>query len=145
MRNTDLLLVLCGMLLIAGGLSVAAHHEYRMPIIHPGPPAPLKRPVLTEAIGRVESGMCCTARGKHGERGAWQVQPKLWGKVPRGLAAQARQHERILDELLRECGGSVSKAVERYNGTGPAARQYAGRVRRMAFTITLLDTGGRYE
>jgi hypothetical protein len=142
MRNTDLLLVLCGVLLVVGGLSAAAHHEYRMPIIHPGPPTPLKRPILTEAIGRVESGMCCTARGKHGERGAWQVQGRIWGRVPRGLEAQARQHERILDELLKASGGSVSKAVERYNGAGPAARRYVVRVRRMAFTIALLGVAG---
>lgn len=130
------------MLLIVWRMSYAQHEDTPLtPRLHTTP-EPLKRPVLTEAIGRVESGMNPHARGKCGERGAWQVIPRIWGKVPHSLTDQARQHERILDELIRACGGRVSQAIERYNGSGPAARRYAGRVRRMALQIALLEPMG---
>lgn len=137
-NNTDLLLVLAAMLLV-GGTSVASHEPPPVAAYRPPAPAPLQRPILTEAIGRVESGMQPGARGKHGERGAFQIQARYWGKVPAELHAQALQHEWVLDELLRECGGRVEQAVERYNGRGAAARRYVGRVRREAICIALLE------
>lgn len=141
-RNSDLLLTLCAMLLVVGGMSMARSEppatacNLRKPATCP---EPLKRPALTLAVGRVESGLQPAARGKHGERGAWQIQPRLWGKVPRGLHAQALQHEGVLDQLLKECGGRMEQAVSRYNGTGAAARRYVGRVRREALCIALLE------
>ena len=138
-RNQDLLITLAAMLLIVWCMSYAQHEDTPpAPCLHTTP-EPLKRPVLTEAIGRVESGMNPRARGKHGERGAWQVTPRIWGKVPHSLTDQARQHERILDELIHACGERVGQAIERYNGSGPAARRYAGRVRRIAIQIALLE------
>lgn len=99
----------------------------------------IKRPVLVKAQGMVESRLNPFAKGDGGKsHGAFQVQPKLWGRVPKGdIAAQARQNERIMDELMVEVDPML--ALERYNGSGPMAREYARKVRREALQIALLE------
>lgn len=84
-------------------------------------------PQISTAIGHVESGMKTTAVGRAGERGAFQVMPRHWGRVPKTLRGQMAQHNRVLCELVREhC--SLPLAVERYNGKGCKARRYLSRV-----------------
>lgn len=81
---------------------------------------------LLAAIAATESNGNPKARGKKGERGAFQVMPKYWGKVPRRPEHQARQADTILAELLRESGGDVREALGRYNGD--RSGRYAERV-----------------
>ena len=123
--NFDLFMALIAFILILFGYHKAHGQE-------------LKRPVLTKAIGVIESGLNPFARGKHHERGAYQVIERHWGKVPRQLHEQGLQHERILEELLKASGGNVENAVRRYNGRGQKAARYARRVRREAIQIALL-------
>lgn len=100
----------------------------------------MERPHICIAQGLVESGMNKYAVGDRGEsKGAFQVQAKHWGKVPRGLLAQANQNERILEELLQESGQDYSTAISRYNGAGKPARQYAKEVRRVSLELALLE------
>lgn len=93
----------------------------------------LKRPALTIPQGIVESGLNTKARGKAGEKGAWQVREKYHGKVPKRLIDQGKQAEKILDELLKTTEGDMLKALSRYNGSGKAADRYAAKVRQRAF------------
>jgi len=101
--------------------------------IHPVPD--LKRPVLTIAIGQIESGLNSRAVGGCGERGSWQVLPRVWGHVPTGLTRQARQHELILDRLIEENDGNICTAIMRYNSykNKAAGRRYLTKVRKRAF------------
>jgi hypothetical protein len=85
-------------------------------------------PQVSMAIGHVESGLKTTAVGRAGERGAFQVMSRHWGRVPKTLRGQMLQHNRILCELNRECGGDLPRAIARYNGKGRKARRYLGRV-----------------
>lgn len=94
---------------------------------------PLKRPHLTEVQGYVESNMNSKAIGKVKEKGAWQVREKYWGKVPRKLIDQAKQAERILDELLKANNNNLHTSVMRYNGAGIKARSYANKIRKRTF------------
>lgn len=85
-------------------------------------------PQVSLSIGHIESGMCASAVGRCGERGAFQVIPKHWGRVPKTLRRQMDQHNRVLVDLHRECGGDLLAAVVRYNGRGKKARGYLGLV-----------------
>lgn len=83
-----------------------------------------KRPELMAAIAMQESDGTPWAKGKAGEKGAWQVIEKDWGKVSSNPNEQAKQAERILDELL-EASGSTRKALSMYNGgSNPKKRSY---------------------
>jgi len=95
----------------------------------------LKRPLLTIPIGQIESELDSKARGRCGEKGAWQVIERWHGKVPRGLSRQARQHERILDGLIAEHKGDICTAVMRYNSykNKKAGRAYLAKVRKRVF------------
>lgn len=84
-------------------------------------------PQVSLTIGCVESGMSTTAIGKAGERGAFQVREKYWGKVPKTLKGQMQQHNTILLDLVNE-HGTLPKAVERYNGRGKKAKRYLGAI-----------------
>ena len=95
-------------------------------------------PQVSLAIGKVESGMNHRAVGRAGERGAFQVLEKHWGKVPRTLRGQMLQHDRVLRELHRECGGDLPLAITRYNGKGKKARKYLGKVTREVLEQELL-------
>lgn len=98
----------------------------------------LQRPALTSAQSLVESGANIYAIGSVGERGAFQVREKYWGKVPKDMLSQARQAESILDSLIIECNGDTYIALQRYNGIGSAATNYAEAVIGKAIELTLL-------
>lgn len=98
------------------------------------------RPLMA-AVAVVESNGHPAAVGDDGKsRGAWQVQPRHWGAVPRNVEAQARQAERILVELVDavEHRGVLRwrEALARYNGgtTPPGVSYcYADRVLMLAW------------
>ena len=98
----------------------------------------LERPHLTIAQGMVESGMNQYAVGKSGEKGAWQVLEKHWGKVPKKLHEQAKQSEKIINELLAESRNDLYTAIIKYNGSGNKAVRYAQIVRKRTFERILL-------
>lgn len=101
--------------------------------------APLDRPALTLAQGYTESGMNIKAVGKKGEKGAFQVIEKHWGKVPKTWKKQADQNQEIINELLDVCNGDIKKAVTKYNGKGKDARIYTAKVFKKAISIHILD------
>ena len=78
-----------------------------------------KRPALMAAIALQESDGTPWARGKSGEKGAFQVMEKDWKiKVSDNPTEQALQAQKILDKLLKAFKGDVRKALSMYNG-GP--------------------------
>lgn len=86
-----------------------------------------KYPYLLTAIAKVESDYKPQVRGDHGKSfGLYQIQSRYWGIVPDSVEGQTRHAERILECLIRKHG--VSKAVERYNGSGRDARRYRQKV-----------------
>jgi hypothetical protein len=75
------------------------------------------RPRLMASIAVRESGGDPKAIGDGGKsRGAFQVQAKHHGKVSKDPIEQARQSERILEELLAENNGNLKKSLSAYNG-----------------------------
>lgn len=96
------------------------------------------RPEITLAQAHIESHGNAHAIGKAGERGAWQVRPKIWGAVPADLHGQQMQNERIMEELMRANKGDLEKSLIRYNGKGKQARRYAKRVILAAVRVALL-------
>ena len=98
----------------------------------------LQRPSLTIAQGIVESELNPKAVGKANEKGAWQVQEKHWGKVSPCILQQAKQHEQIMNYLIAENEGNVSKAIMRYNGSGEKTKKYLAKVTKKAFELELL-------
>jgi hypothetical protein len=99
----------------------------------------LQRPELTIAHGIIESNLNPRAIGKMKEKGAWQVREKFWGKVPDDIFAQAKQHERILNTLIKESNNDLSKAISRYNGKGRKAQIYAKKVIRKTFELHFVN------
>ena len=88
----------------------------------------LERPELTIAQGILESNLNTKAIGRAGEKGAWQVREKYWGKVPKSFKGQADQAEDILKELLEANNGNLRVALRKYNGSGTKAHRYANQV-----------------
>lgn len=84
-----------------------------------------KRPTLMAAIALQESDGTPWAKGKAGEKGAFQVMEKDWGLVSQNPVDQAMQAEKILDELLEASKGDVRKALSMYNGgSRPPKKSY---------------------
>lgn len=98
----------------------------------------MSRPELTIAQGMVESKMNHHARGRHGEKGAFQVIERHWGRVPRTLRGQQKQNERIVNELLKASGDNLHGALRRYNGAGEKAEQYARKVEAATINVAIL-------
>lgn len=98
----------------------------------------LERPNYTLTQGYVESKLNAKAVGKVNEKGAWQVREKYWGKVPKTLEKQAKQAERITNELLKENNGCLYMATIRYNGAGSAAMGYANKIRKKTIEAVIL-------
>ena len=76
-----------------------------------------KSPRLLASIAKIESGGNPRLRNtgyKKRHHGAFQVNPKHWGKVPKDAAGQALQAERILTELTETM--PIKKALSRYGG-----------------------------
>lgn len=94
-------------------------------------------PQISMAISSVESNHNFLVNGDSGKsKGAFQVQGKIWGKVPKCFRTQARQHDAILLELLEACG-DIKESVSRYNG-GKHNKRYVGKVTRAALQRELL-------
>lgn len=99
------------------------------------------KPKTMAAIAIVESQGTPWAKGKAGERGAWQVIDKHWphGPVPNHPVNQALQAEKILDELVASSPrGSLRSALARYNGGDKPPAQswsYADKVLKVRKTI----------
>ena len=98
-----------------------------------------QNPKLMAAVAIVESDGTPWAKGKAGERGAWQVIGNHHGTVPNDAVGQALQAERILDELrVADSGRSLRRALAQYNGgTKPRAKsyRYADRVLKIRRTL----------
>lgn len=81
-------------------------------------------PATLAAIGAAEGTFNPNEpRGSAGEMGAFRIIPKHWGKVPKDIAGQVRQAERVFAKLVAQYG--YRKAIVRYNGSGPRAEAYA--------------------
>lgn len=93
-------------------------------------------PHISDAIASVESNHNPRAVGRMNEKGMYQVMEKFHGKVSKSVKQQMIQHDRILNELLRECGCIVD-AVSRYNG-GKNNKRYIGKVTRAILQRELL-------
>lgn len=93
-----------------------------------------KRPALMAAIAVRESNANPHSIGDGGDsRGAFQVQSRHWGKVPKDALSQAKQAEQILEELLEASNAkrSLRYALAQYNGGSKPPRisyKYADRV-----------------
>lgn len=86
-----------------------------------------KYPYLLTAIAKVESDYKPQIRGDHGKSfGLYQIQSRYWGVVPDSVEGQTRHAERIIGCLIKQHG--LTKAVERYNGSGRGSRRYRQKV-----------------
>lgn len=92
-------------------------------------------PRVLAAIAATESKFDLSARGRHGEVGAFQVKPSIWGHPGRTWRSQAKKSESVLKGLVSDAGGRLLPALRKYNGTGPAAERYADQVLAMATSI----------
>lgn len=82
-----------------------------------------KRQHIMAAMAIVESNGTPWAVGKSGEKGAFQVIESDWGKVSSNPSEQARQAERILEELLKT--KDLRTGLACYNGgSSPSRRSY---------------------
>lgn len=103
-------------------------------------PYQLQRPPLTKAMGLVESGLNPFAIGDRGKsKGAYQVQERYWGRVPRDFYRQTIQTERILTQLVKQNKNNYYKAIQRYNGYSFKTVCYANKVRQKAIEVHLLE------
>jgi len=76
-----------------------------------------KKPRLMAAIAKVETGGNSHVRNtgyKKQHHGAFQVNPRYWGNVPRNATLQALQAEAILQELTETM--PIKKALSYYGG-----------------------------
>ena len=96
------------------------------------------RASLIEGQGIVESGLNRFAVGKAGEKGIWQVQKRFWGEVPRDVSGQLKQHNRIMDSLMKANNGNLEIAITRYNGRGKKAKAYYAKVRKKTIEVELI-------
>lgn len=96
--------------------------------------AECKYPRVMAAIAWRESRFNPKARGAVGERGMYQVRPEVWGDPGRSVHSQTEKTEKVLLALIDEHGG-LSRAVERYNGSGTAAKRYREQVLATARSI----------
>ena len=98
-----------------------------------------KNPKLMASVAIVESEGTPWARGRSGEKGAWQVIAKHHGAVSDNQVQQALQAERILDELRADGSGrGLRYALAKYNGGDrPRAKsyRYADRVLKIRRTL----------
>jgi hypothetical protein len=77
------------------------------------------RPTLLAAVAVVESNANPAIRRSGYKRrhdGAFQVNPRHWGRVPADAHGQAAQADRILAELLEDQGGKIVPALNYYGG-----------------------------
>lgn len=96
--------------------------------------AECRYPRVMAAIACRESGFDLKARGAVGERGMYQLRPELWGDPGRSARSQTEKAEDVLLALVEE-HGSLSRGIERYNGSGTDAVRYREHVLRLARSI----------
>lgn len=83
-----------------------------------------RNPKLLAAVAVVETGGTSTLRStgyKNRHHGAFQVNPKHWGEVPKDAVGQALQAERILEELTDTM--PIKKALSLYGGDSTSKYQ----------------------
>lgn len=101
----------------------------------------LERPHLTLAQGYVESRFNKNAVGARGEKGGWQVNERIWGKVPKQLHKQAEQAEKILNDLIDNTDAdTLYSGLCRYGGSSVKPCAYADKVRLKALELAILIT-----
>ena len=91
-----------------------------------------RNPRLLAAISVVETGGDPAKRNtgfKRRHSGAFQVNPKYWGAVPKDAAGQAKQAQDILDDLQDKGKNSIVKTLNAYGGD-ETKRTYAYNVLR---------------
>lgn len=99
----------------------------------------LSNPFLTLAQGNIESNLNHLVTGDKGKSvGAFQVQARHWGDVPKDFLGQAKQYQRIMLELVAKNQGDVWEAVEDYNGSGKQAVRYREKVQREVLRVAML-------
>lgn len=95
----------------------------------------LMTPEITIAQGMVESNLNPLVSGDSRQSyGAFQVQKKHWGTVPKSFYLQAKQSQQI----LHNTSGSMETKIERYNGSGAMSISYKNKVRKRAIELALL-------
>lgn len=99
---------------------------------------PNDRPKLVEAQGLIESGINKFARGKRGEKGAWQVIERYHGKVSGDIRLQMDQHLEIMSRLYKEKKGNIVATVKSYNGKGAGASRYYRKVCKKTLELQIL-------
>jgi len=88
-----------------------------------------EKPKLLAAIAVVESGGNPSVRNsgyKQRHHGAFQVNPKYWGKVPKDASGQAKQAENILRELTKD--EPLKVALSQYGGDTSKRQKYANLI-----------------
>lgn len=77
-----------------------------------------KRPAIAAKVCVVESNGKKTAINKQSKaKGLFGVKEKYWGKVnTKSTLAMVNQHDKIMDDLLRECEGDLVKTLNYYGG-----------------------------
>lgn len=78
-----------------------------------------KSPRLLAAIAKIETNGNPHKRNtgyKKRHSGAWQVNPRDWGKVSKDPVEQALQAEFALDTFTKESKGKIKKALNNYGG-----------------------------
>jgi hypothetical protein len=94
--------------------------------------ADTKYPYVLAAIAKVESDYRPLIKGDNGESyGLYQIQQRHFGVVPETLEGQSKLCERIIDGLLKQHNGDLTKAIRHYNGSGRQARIYQAKVLRV--------------
>lgn len=93
-----------------------------------------KNPRLLAAVAKVESGgnhKIVKSGYRHRHSGAFQVNPKEWGRVPKDAVGQALQAERILEDLQETM--PLKKALAMYGGdsTGKYSRKILAELTRV--------------
>lgn len=95
----------------------------------------LMTPEITIAQGMVESNLNPLVSGDSRQSyGAFQVQKKHWGAVPKDFYSQAKQSQQI----LHSTNGPMETKIERYNGSGAMSISYKNKVRKRAIELALL-------
>lgn len=161
---------LLAVVLLIAAAQTCDHREQTTPVVHAyehyvdrtervamyfaakGSPAPAqmaqavtqtKRPKLSAAQAVVESDGNPRARGRAGEKGAWQVIEKYHGNAGITPVEQALKNEKLMDELLESY--DLDTAVRKYNGgpgalNKPVTKKYLAKVRREIFEVMKYTT-----
>ena len=94
-----------------------------------------KHPRVYAAIAARESSFNPRAIGTSGEKSAFQILNWPKGKNPRSIKVSADEAEVVLEVKKASAKGNLWKAVERYNGSGQQARNYAKDIKRLVREI----------